>query len=104
MIEQNMSSASKSYMIVISQRIVPRYTNRRQRSGLLSFQIRRNYRNLATKHHPDKGGDPDRFQLIKKAYGILSDGGAWSRLGRQTNDAIFLRSRQNITRFPPLFT
>lgn len=35
--------------------------------------IKRAYRQLAAKHHPDRGGDKDRFQEIQAAYDILSD-------------------------------
>lgn len=39
------------------------------------LQIKRAYRNVATKEHPDKGGDPEKFKLIQKAYEVLSDAG-----------------------------
>lgn len=35
--------------------------------------IRRAYRKLAMKEHPDKGGDPERFKKISEAYEVLSD-------------------------------
>lgn len=35
-------------------------------------EVRRAYRNLLTKEHPDKGGDPERFAAIQRAYDILS--------------------------------
>lgn len=38
-----------------------------------SEQIKNQYRNLAQRHHPDKGGDADRFQRIKFAYEVLID-------------------------------
>ena len=31
-------------------------------------QIKRQYRRLANAHHPDKGGDPERFREITAAY------------------------------------
>ena len=37
------------------------------------LKIRRAYRNLVTKAHPDKGGDPERFAAIQRAYDILSN-------------------------------
>lgn len=36
-------------------------------------EIKRQYRKLASQHHPDKGGDTARFQQIQSAYDILSD-------------------------------
>jgi curved DNA-binding protein len=35
--------------------------------------IKRAYRKLASKHHPDKGGDKEKFQQIQTAYATLSD-------------------------------
>ena len=36
-------------------------------------EIKRAYRSLAMKHHPDRGGDLAKFQEIQEAYGVLSD-------------------------------
>jgi len=36
-------------------------------------QIKKAYRKLAVKNHPDKGGDPDVFKEIQQAHDILSD-------------------------------
>jgi DnaJ homolog subfamily A member 2 len=35
--------------------------------------IKKSYRKLAIKYHPDKGGDPEKFKEISNAYQILSD-------------------------------
>jgi curved DNA-binding protein len=35
--------------------------------------IKKAYRKLASKHHPDKGGDTKEFQKIEEAYRVLSD-------------------------------
>merc|ERR550537_891978 len=35
--------------------------------------IKKAYRKLAVKNHPDKGGDPDVFKEIQQAFDILSD-------------------------------
>lgn len=36
-------------------------------------QIKKAYRKLAIKNHPDKGGDSEKFKQIAAAYGTLSD-------------------------------
>ena len=36
-------------------------------------EIKKAYRKLASKHHPDKGGDPEQFKKIQEAYETLSD-------------------------------
>ena len=36
-------------------------------------EIKRAYRKLASQHHPDKGGDTQRFQQIQSAYDVLGD-------------------------------
>ena len=36
-------------------------------------EIKQAYRKLASKHHPDKGGDGKLFQQIQEAYDILGD-------------------------------
>jgi DnaJ-class molecular chaperone len=36
--------------------------------------IKRAYRRLAVKMHPDKGGDPEKFKELGEAYEVLSDG------------------------------
>jgi DnaJ-class molecular chaperone len=36
-------------------------------------EIKRAYRSMAMKHHPDRGGDESKFKQINEAYEILSD-------------------------------
>jgi curved DNA-binding protein len=36
-------------------------------------QIKKAYRSMASKHHPDKGGDTAKFQEVSSAYETLSD-------------------------------
>lgn len=40
-----------------------------------SKEIQRAYRKLALQHHPDKGGDEEKFKELGKAYECLSDPG-----------------------------
>jgi DnaJ-class molecular chaperone len=36
-------------------------------------EIKKAFRKLAVKHHPDRGGSKEKFQEINEAHGILSD-------------------------------
>ena len=36
-------------------------------------EIKKAYRSMAMKHHPDRGGDKNKFQEIQQAYDTLSD-------------------------------
>lgn len=35
--------------------------------GVCAADIKKAYRKLAIKHHPDKGGDPEKFKEISRA-------------------------------------
>jgi hypothetical protein len=35
--------------------------------------IDRNYKRMASKHHPDRGGSEERMKLLNEAYGVLKD-------------------------------
>lgn len=41
--------------------------------------IKKAYKEIARKCHPDKGGDPEMFKKINEAYGVLSDDNMRSR-------------------------
>lgn len=41
--------------------------------GASESDIKKAFRRQAMQHHPDKGGDPEKFKEISKAYEVLSD-------------------------------
>ena len=43
------------------------------REDSTSEEIKKAYRKLSKEHHPDMGGDPEKFKNLSEAYGILSD-------------------------------
>jgi len=52
-------------------------------------QIKKAYRKLAMKHHPDRGGDEVVFKQIGEAYAVLSDPqkrGRYDQFGKQGVD------------------
>lgn len=53
------------------------------RKAATRAEIRRAFALEARKHHPDKGGDDERFARVRKAYEVLSDPKA-----RETYDAL----------------
>ena len=48
-------------------------------------EIKRAYRKLASQHHPDKGGDKNKFQEIEQAYRTLSDDGKRQQYDMELN-------------------
>jgi DnaJ family protein A protein 2 len=58
--------------------------------GASEEEIRKAYRRMALKMHPDKGGEEAEFQKLQQAYDILSDGekrAAYDATGRIPGDA-----------------
>ena len=48
--------------------------------------IKKAYRRMAGIHHPDKGGDENRFKEIANAYGVLGDEGKRKQYDQQKNN------------------
>lgn len=60
--------------------------------------IREAYQKLAAKLHPDRGGDPQRFMLIRESYELLmddvkrqafDDGHMHLRISRERREVVF---------------
>jgi molecular chaperone DnaJ len=49
-------------------------------------EIKKAYRKLVIEHHPDKGGDEERFKEIANAYGTLSDQNKRKQYDQQKNN------------------
>merc|ERR1719412_2677287 len=56
--------------------------------GASESEIKKAYRKLAIKHHPDKGGDPEKFKEITRAYEVLSDSEKRSKYDRFGEDGL----------------
>lgn len=52
-----------------------------------SENIKNSYLKLSKKHHPDKGGDPEIFLKINKAYSLLTDVKAKEEYRKETIEA-----------------
>lgn len=65
-------------------------------------EIKKAYKKLAMKHHPDRGGDPDIFNKITNAYDTLTDPKKKQKYDNKTNHSNFKNfnfSKSNFTGF-----
>jgi len=54
-------------------------------------EIKKAHRKLVIEHHPDKGGDAEKFKEVQKAYEILSDDRKrqiYDQTGQESNEAV----------------
>jgi curved DNA-binding protein len=68
--------------------------------------IKKAYKKLAMKHHPDRGGDNKKFQEISQAYDTLSDPNKRSQYDAELNGAnpfINIRSGSGFPNFEDIF-
>ena len=49
------------------------------------IEIKKQYKKLAMRHHPDRGGDSEKFKQISEAYDILSDEGKKKNYDNNSN-------------------
>lgn len=67
-------------------------------------EIKKAYRSLASKHHPDKGGDTQKFQEIQAAYAVLEDPNKRAQYDnerRGNNGFRFTVNGQDMSHMPP---
>ena len=50
-------------------------------------EIKKQFRKLSMKHHPDRGGDPVKFNSILEAYRIVTRINATTTAIQQSNDS-----------------
>lgn len=70
-------------------------------------EIRTAYKQLAKEHHPDKGGDPEKFKELSQAHEILSDPGKrkhYDMTGSITDQSGGMSSPFGQAGFPDMFS
>jgi DnaJ-class molecular chaperone len=67
-------------------------------------EIKKAYRRLASKHHPDKGGDPEQFRAVQEAYEVLGDPEARGQYDNPAPHSIFDFVNVNTSEFGSIFS
>ena len=65
-------------------------------------EIKKAYRKLSLKHHPDRGGDSEQFKKINEAYSVLGDNEK-RKMYKMRNDSPFSQMGGIDTDFDPIF-
>lgn len=68
--------------------------------GADAAEIKKAYRRASLMHHPDKGGDPEKFKEIQHAYEVLSDESRKARYDMTGSDAEVQEMPQGGVPFP----
>lgn len=66
-------------------------------------EIKQAYRKLANKHHPDKGGDQNKFKDISVAYETLSDQNKRAEYDQMQTGGPRFHNQQGFTEFHDIF-
>ncbi|KAJ3530602.1 hypothetical protein NM688_g7685 [Phlebia brevispora] len=67
-------------------------------------EIKKAYRRESLKHHPDKGGDEEKFKLVVEAHSILSDPAKRQRYDMGEDDEDMFEGGVNPMEFADIFT
>lgn len=70
--------------------------------GASPREVRAAFRRFAAAHHPDRGGDPDRFRAGVDAYRRLTGTTAVPTPSPATADVVFHRRRRGLRRLAGL--
>jgi hypothetical protein len=65
-------------------------------------EVRAAFRRFAAAHHPDRGGDPDRFRAGVDAYRSLTGATTVPTTPTTTGDVVFHRRRRGLRRLTGL--
>jgi|Laugresbdmm110sd_1035091.scaffolds.fasta_scaffold00005_42 DnaJ-class molecular chaperone len=64
-------------------------------------ELKKSYKKLAIQHHPDKGGDSEKFKEIAHAYDVLSDSEKKQRYDQLGDEAYEMGGANNGPSFDP---